>query len=173
MTFILQTERLILRKFITDDAEDMYDLNNDPEVMKHTGDISFKSIEDARKLIINYSDYNNIGFGRWSVLLKEGNTFIGWCGLKKHPEGFVDLGFRFHKKYWNKGYATESAIASLEYGFNNLNLVEIVGRSASENIASRRVLEKLNMKFIKFEACEGIDNSTLYKITREQFENTL
>ena len=172
MSPILHTKRLILREFLLEDAEDMFHLNDDPEVIKYTGDVRFESIDDAAKLIRNYSDYKRNGFGRWSVLLKADNSFIGWCGLKKHPEGFVDIGYRFFKKQWNKGYATEAAKACIEYGFNTLELEEIIGRTAKENKASIRVFEKLNLNFIKYDECEGIENSAFYSLTKEQYNKT-
>jgi RimJ/RimL family protein N-acetyltransferase len=64
----------------------------------------------------------------------------------------VDLGFRFFKKYWNLGYATETAKACIEYGFHQLQLTKIVGRAMELNVASVKVLEKTGMTFVgKFE----------------------
>lgn len=70
---------------------------------------------------------------------------------------------------WGEGYATESAKAVLEYGFNTLDIEEIIGRAAADNFASIRVLEKLNMKFWKKDNCNGIKNSHYYRIKREDF----
>jgi RimJ/RimL family protein N-acetyltransferase len=68
--------------------------------------------------------------------------FLGWCGLKYLFEtNEVDLGYRFMKKFWGKGYATEAALACIEYGFATLNLHQIVGRALPGNLASIKVLE--------------------------------
>lgn len=150
MKVIFETNRLYLREFLPFDGANFFHLNNNLNVIKHTGDVSFKSLEEANQFILKYSDYKINGFGRWAVCLKNTNQFLGWCGLKyDEPKNEVDIGFRFFEKEWNKGYATESAIACLEYGFNVLNLSKIVGRAYKTNKASIKVLEKCNMSFIK------------------------
>jgi len=75
----------------------------------------------------------------------------------------TDIGFRFFKQHWGKGYATEAGKACIEYGFSTLNLPKIVGRVMKDNVASIRVLEKLGMTFVRemeFELHDGC----LYKI---------
>ena len=147
---ILETKRLYLRRFILNDAKDMYLLNLDEEVLKFTGDNPFLSIGAATNFIKKYNHYDRYDFGRWAVITKEENHFIGWCGLKYTSElDEVDIGFRFFKKYWNQGFATESAIACLDYGFKKHKLKLIVGRAMKENIYSIKVLEKIGMSFIK------------------------
>ena len=80
-------------------------------------------------------------------------------------------GFGYLKKKWHKGYAYEAAIATLEYGFNILNMDEIIGRVSKDNIASIRVLEKLNMSFWKIDKCYGIKNAVYYRITINQYKS--
>ncbi|GAA0720207.1 GNAT family N-acetyltransferase [Aquimarina litoralis] len=171
MKHIAETGRLILREFINEDAQDFFDLNSDPDVLKFTGDEAFAKIEDAVIFLKNYQErqYRSLGYGRWAVILKNTNQFIGWCGLKKNEEDLIDLGFRFYKDQWNKGYATEAAKATLTYGFHELQLHEIIGRATQENSASIRVLEKIGMKFWKHGNCKGILNSSYYKITKSGF----
>jgi len=87
--------------------------------------------------------------GRWAVHAKPSLEFIGWCGLKKRPErNEIDLGYRFLKSTWGKGYATEAAFACIKYGFEKLGLKRIVGRAMPGNIASLKVLEKCGMTYI-------------------------
>ncbi len=167
-TCIIETERLLLRKFEIIDARFFLKLNSDWEVMKYTGDDAFENLEEARDLIKNYDHYDQFGYGRWTVVLKEDQMPIGWCGLKNHPdEGYIDLGYRFPQKSWGKGYATESALACVEYGFNTLEMNEIVGRTAQANKASIRVLEKVGMTFWKAAPCKGIEDSVYYRITKK------
>lgn len=173
MRYILKTERLILREFEISDAQNMFDLNADPEVIRYTGDPPFGSVDEAKVFLENYSDYLKNAYGRWAVILKESNEFIGWCGLKYHEEGYVDIGFRFFKSRWGKGYASEASKATLAYGFKTLNLDEIIARVIAENIASVRVLEKLNMQFFKHDTCHGFENSRYYRISKKQFCNNL
>ena len=166
MKIILETERLTLREFCSDDALSCFQLNSNQNVLRYTGDIPFKSELEAKEFILNYKDYSKNGFGRWAVILKDTNQFIGWCGLKLHDDGMVDLGYRFFEKDWNNGYATEAATACIEYGFNELNIKTIVGRSAIENKASIGVLLKLKMKFWKNDTCNGIEKAAFYKISK-------
>lgn len=161
---ITETERLILREFLESDAEYMFHLNADPDVIRYTHNQPFKSISEAREFILNYTHYKDYGLGRWAVINKSDNAFLGWCGLKYTPENKeYDVGFRFSKKYWNKGYATESALASIDVGFNRLKIPTIIGRAMIRNTASIRVLEKIGLTFMKkfdFEGEEGV----MYKI---------
>jgi len=166
---IIKTSRLILREFSTEDAHKIWELNSDPEVIKYTGDPPFESVKNAREFIVNYKEYKKTGFGRWAVINKDSNSFIGWCGLKLNEQNLVDVGFRFFRREWNKGYATEAARACLEYGFMELNLKEIIGRVALENTGSIKVLEKLSMEYWKNDSCKGIENSLYYKISKEQY----
>jgi ribosomal-protein-alanine N-acetyltransferase len=82
------------------------------------------------------------------MIRKGDNAFIGWCGLK-YLESIqeTDLGFRLHQRFWGQGFATEAAIACINFGFHELKLSEIVGRAMKENLASICVLEKCGMKY--------------------------
>lgn len=167
--YIAETPRLMIREFVLDDAPDIWELNSDPEVIKYTGDPPFETVENARDFLNNYKDYENNGFGRWAVIKKDSGTFLGWCGLKLNEQNLIDLGFRFFRREWNKGYATEAAKACLEYGFMELNVNEIIGRVAMKNTGSIKVLEKLAMEYWKNDSCKGIENSLYYKISKEQY----
>ena len=165
MDDLFTSERLYFREFTLKDAEMLFALNNDSEVIKYTGDPPFESIESACNFILNYDHYRKHGFGRWAVILKENNECIGWCGLKYNEEEEIDIGFRFFKKYWGRGYATESATATLHFGVNTLKLNRIVGRAAQENKASIKVLEKVGFSYIDRRMCHGIENAHYYEYT--------
>ena len=88
-------------------------------------------------------------YGRFAVELKSTGKFIGFAGLKYLPElDEVDLGYRFIKAEWGKGYATEAAKACIDFGFNQLKLSSIIALTLPENTASIRVPEKLNFEYI-------------------------
>ena len=163
---IAETKRLILRELHRDDAEYFFELNNDPEVLKYTGDVAFKSVNEAQNFLKNYSHYSENGYGRWAIIRKEDQQFIGWCGLKLNEEGYVDIGFRIFKKYWGNGYATEAAEKSIDIGFNKFGLKEIIGRTANDNRGSFRVLEKIGMTFFRNGECHGIENASYFRIER-------
>lgn len=170
ISIILETERLYLREFIPSDGFHFYHLNNDPEVIKYTGNSAFKSLNEAMNFIANYSDYKKNGFGRWAVCLKSTHAFLGWCGLKFEPQkNEIDLGFRFYKQHWSKGYATEASKACIKYGFNCLNLTKIVGRAYINNKASINVLKKCNLKFEK-EFLYDNKLAHLYSITNDTYK---
>ena len=171
MQIILETPRLILREMELADAPFFFELNSDPDVIKYTGDGGFKNLEESEKIIHYVQDqYKKNGYGRWLVIEKETSEPTGWCGLKLHNEdGFIDLGYRFMKKYWGKGYATEASKACVDYGFNILKLDRIIGRAMQENTSSINVLKKMNMIYYKEDLCHGHD-AFIYEIKKENYK---
>ncbi|MEE9438063.1 MAG: GNAT family N-acetyltransferase [Saprospiraceae bacterium] len=159
----IETERLLLRPFTKDDIEPSYTMNLDPDVSRYTCDggvVSKKEIE--RRIVENvFGDYKKHGYGRLAVILKSEDKFIGFTGLKYLDDlKEVDLGYRFIKKYWGKGLATESAIACVDFGFNVLNLNKIMAMVIPENIGSVRVLDKLAFEYEK----DIVEDNQLIKI---------
>lgn len=149
MKIILETPRLYLREFINRDAQAFFEMNNDVDVIKYTGDLPFPSVEKAKEFIDNYDQYKKYGFGRWALCEKTSNAFLGFCGLKYHPShNLVEVGYRLKKEYWGNGYATESTTACIEFGFKKLNQNAIYAHVHPENKASARVLERCNMKYL-------------------------
>lgn len=165
----LETNRTNMCPLGANDAEHFYQLNQDPQVLKFTGDQPFDSIEAARSFLKNYDQYQKYGVGRLAVKDKSTHEFIGWCGLKYSPDAHeYDIGFRYFRRYWNKGYATETAQKCLDYGFDTLQIEEIVGRAMKDNIASIKVLRKLGMTFketFDFDGQEGL----IYRITKHDY----
>ena len=150
MTIILETPRLLLREFLISDANHFYTLSLEPDVLTYTGDPPFESVQKSEEFLKDYYQYKRYGYGRWAVVLKETGEFIGWTGLRHSDLMYqTDLGFRFFKQHWNKGYATEAGEACVQYGFQKLNLERIVGRVMKDNMASIRVLEKCGMTFVR------------------------
>lgn len=139
MIEVLETPRLLLRKFERNDARSLYELNLDPQVIQFTGDNSFSSIDEARSFLRNYDHYQTYGYGRWAATLKPGYKFIGWCGLKYHVNNQeVDLGFRFMRKYWGNGYAHEAGSACIKFAFQTLKMTRLIGRAMPGNTASMK-----------------------------------
>lgn len=165
---ILETHRLYLREMTPNDAENVYKLNLDWDNIKYTGDKPFSSIDEAKEFLENYDHYKAYGFGRWAVIGKESNVFIGWCGLKYTPEiDEYDIGFRLFKKHWNKGIASEAAKACIDYGFNKIGLTRIVGRAMLENVGSIRVLEKIGLVYLEDYNFEG-ESGVIYEIKKSK-----
>ncbi len=130
-----------------EDAQALFHLNGNPAVMRWTGEPLIESLEQAREAIVTYTDFETVGYGRWACVLKGTQQIIGFCGLKYLPElNAVDVGYRFLPDFWDQGFATEACAASLQFGFEVLNLREIIGLVLPENKASVRVLEKVGMR---------------------------
>ncbi|MBB1139762.1 GNAT family N-acetyltransferase [Myroides sp. WP-1] len=166
MKKILETSRLVLRELHPSDASSFFELNANPNVIRYTGNTAFTDVEEARIFLENYSDYREKGYGRWAVVLKDTGQFIGWCGLKFDADTQqTDIGFRFFEEEWGKGYATESAQACLQVGFNQFQLSHIIGRAMKANIASICVLEKLGLTYEQDIILDG-EEAVLYKIKK-------
>ena len=150
MNIIIETERLLLREFTEHDATLIYELNIDPDVTRFTHD-PVKDLDHASEILQEtiLPQYVLYRHGRWAVHIKPSLDFIGWCGLKYRAElNEIDLGYRFKKEAWGKGYAIEAAYASIKYGFKKLQLKCITGRAEIKNIGSWKVLEKCGMTYI-------------------------
>ena len=144
----LSTSRLLLRPFLPEDALHLYQLHADPEVNRFTGEKPFATLSAAQSFIQGYTQYQQYGTGRLTVLDTCSGDYLGWCGLKTHDEQrFVELGFRIKRTHWGKGYATEAALACIEDGFSRLQLQKIIGRTLPGNKASVSVLEKCGFTF--------------------------
>jgi RimJ/RimL family protein N-acetyltransferase len=145
---MLETERLILRPMSEADVDDVYEMRRDPEVMRYIRE-PVQSREEALnwiELISSRWAVDRIGF--CGLVEKQSGKFAGWCGLWQLREnGEIEVGYAVAKEFWGRGYASESAAAFLDYGFGPLALDKIVAVARPENTASRRVMEKLGMKF--------------------------
>jgi RimJ/RimL family protein N-acetyltransferase len=145
----LRTERLWLRRWQPDDREPFAALNADPAVRRYFPGLLTRAESDA-SIDWHEASFNERGFGFWAVAVQETGTFIGFVGLAvpSFESAFtpcVEIGWRLAAPFWNHGYATEAARATLAFGFDVLTLEEIVAFTAVHNAPSRRVMEKLGM----------------------------
>jgi ribosomal-protein-alanine N-acetyltransferase len=177
MHVFIETERLIFREIVFSDKEGMFALDRDPEVHKYLGNLPVRNREETED-IIKYirQQYADNGIGRWAIIDKSSGDFVGWGGFKLVKElinghsNYYDLGYRFIRKYWGRGFATESAIASIHYGFENLNLNEIYAFTEKGNEGSVNVLEKAGMRFIEQFDYKG-DEHSWFEIKRIDWAN--
>lgn len=153
MNITIETERLLLRELLPSDDQGMFRLDSNPKVHKFLGNNPVNSIEESRNYIVNIrNQYVENGIGRYAVILKETNEFIGWCDIKfiTEPENghvnFYEIGYRFIEEYWGKGYGYESAKAWLEYGFKTMKIQTIYASANIENTGSRTILQKIGMQ---------------------------
>jgi len=160
---------MVLREFRVEDAEDLWRLCTDPDVMRYTGEPWLPDVAAARQRIQSYQGYRDNGFGRWAVDSRRTGEFMGYCGLhRQRATGLVDLAFRLFPEFWSHGFATEAARASLEAGFETFGLEDVVGRVLRENLPSVSVLQKLGMRYRR-RAEEGGEFWLIYGISRAEY----
>jgi RimJ/RimL family protein N-acetyltransferase len=145
----IETDRLILRAWKEEDLLPFSQLNADPQVMEHFPKLMSLSETESMIKVIHQRQLEH-GFCLFATELKTTGDFIGFIGLNipnyQTPfSPFVEIGWRLAAKFWNQGYATEGALATLKYGFQTLNLKEIVSFTATTNLTSQRVMEKIGM----------------------------
>jgi RimJ/RimL family protein N-acetyltransferase len=145
----LRTERLLLRQWRHDDREPWAALNADPQVMAHFPSTLTREESDQRA-DANAAALTEHGWGLWAVEVVDEAPFIGFVGLA--VPGFeapftpcVEVGWRIAREHWGRGYAPEAARAVVAFGFDVLDLDEIVSFTAVGNASSRRVMDKLGM----------------------------
>ena len=147
---ILETERLRLRPFTTDDAPFVLTLLNEPSFLRFIGDKKVRTLDDARQYLLNgpIASYNVHGFGILLVELKDTNVPIGMCGLIKREElPEPDIGFAFIPDYWRQGFAFEAATAVMNDARDRLKLTNILAIVNPDNESSIKLLERLGLKF--------------------------
>ena len=148
---ILETERLILRSQQPEDSETIIKMFGDPEVMRFIGDGNVIPRNIAEGSITRWNDYERKhGFANWAIVRKEDNKFLGKCGFNYLPDNSdIELAYMLDEPYWGKGYATEIAGATLEYGLNKLGFKRVVALVYPQNSPSIRVIEKSGFKYEK------------------------
>jgi len=148
--FNLETERFRLRLLRPEDAADMFEFTSNPDVVKYTGLFELhKNIDETKAWLeehINRYKNNNYDI-IWSILDKDTNNAIGFCGFEECStrDSKAELGYAVNHKYWKMGVATEAAQKVIDFGFNVLELNRIWATYDPRNIASGKVLKKCNL----------------------------
>lgn len=170
-----ETERLILREVLPEDAEGFFEMDSDPEVHRYLGNEPVTTTEQIHEAIrFIRQQYVDNGIGRWSVIDKQTGGFMGWAGLKwittpiNGHIHYYDLGYRLLRKYWGMGIATEAAKASLQYAFDTLQANEVVAITDCGNNGSHNVLLKTGLQFIEVFDLEGTPHNW-YEISRKLY----
>ncbi|GIO26343.1 GNAT family N-acetyltransferase [Ornithinibacillus bavariensis] len=151
MKKIIETERLYLRELVMEDVQELSKVLSDPESMQYYNE-PFNEEKVEKWIQWNIDNYKKYNHGLWAVILKDGEKFIGDCGITMQAienEIVPEIGFHIIKKYWNKGYATEAAIACKDYAFDVLNYPKIFSYTTLENISSQKVAQKIGMQTYK------------------------
>jgi RimJ/RimL family protein N-acetyltransferase len=147
----VETRRLLLRRWRSEDLEPYARICADAEVMQYIGDGSPLTREQSEAQISGFiRNWEEYGFGLWAVEHKASGAFVGFVGLAYQPGWDVDehrteVGWRLDPAYWGQGLATEGAVASVRYGFEEIGLERIISIIQPANAASRRVAEKAGL----------------------------
>lgn len=166
---ILETDRLLLRRLVLTDLDDLFALYSDPEVRRFfpEGTLDYEQTREELEWHLNgHPKYPELGL--WATIHKETGRFIGRCGLLPWTiDGVfeVEVAYLIEKPLWGQGYGTEAARGILTYGFEKLNRTRLVCLIDRDNLASIRVAEKIGMAFEK-EAEDEIGPFLLYSCTR-------
>ncbi|KAB2331323.1 GNAT family N-acetyltransferase [Bacillus mesophilum] len=148
---ILETKRLYLREFVLDDKLELSKVLSDPESMQYyTKPFHLEEVESW--ITWNLDNYKKYNHGLWAVILKDGEKFLGDCGITMQlidKETVPEIGFHIIKDYCNQGYATEAADACKEYAFNVLKYPKVFSYTTLKNIPSQKVAEKIGMQIYK------------------------
>ena len=166
----LETERLILRSFREEDIDAMAQLFANPDFMRFS-----LGIYTERKKTVDFIE-KVMGWdqasmpSQFAVVPRGEDVLIGYCGFHHHPEvpGEVEIGYRLHPDYWNRGLISEAARAVRDHGFTVLKLPRVISLIHPENIPSRRVAEKNGMKVEREITFRGFP-TLVYAISREQW----
>lgn len=160
---MLETERLVLRARILDDAEACYSWSSDDRVTKY---MSYSTVTDISQTInhIKSTLDDNENY-TWVFVLKSENKVIGMgtIGPNKEMKGYWGMGYNLHYDYWGKGYCTEAMKAIIDFVYRNLGIKKICSYHAVDNPRSGRVMEKCGLKFDHYGEYTKIDGSQTFK----------
>ena len=146
---LLSTERLYLRGWRDEDRDLYAAINSDPQVREFFPELLTREQSDAQIAVFE-DHFAAHGFGMWALELRETGALIGFTGMDlatydAHFAPAVEIGWRLARSAWGHGYASEAAREVLRYGFDELELEEIVACTTPANLRSRAVMERLAM----------------------------
>ncbi|QBZ98601.1 hypothetical protein GS03_02110 [Flavobacterium sangjuense] len=163
-----------MRPLELSDVDGFFAMNDNPNVNVYLRN-PVRTKEEAQQYVQKIiNEYQKNGISRFAVFLKKTNKLIGFSGLKYRATeennhiNFYDLGYRFAEEHWRKGFATEAAIAWLDYGFNTMKLPTIYASAISDNIGSNTVLKKLGFELTNEYLQNNIQHSW-YKFDKDKW----
>ena len=149
--FLLTTERLFLRHFHILDREPMYSVFCDQEVMRFSDGVKTREWVDTWVHTCLERYYQTWGFGPYAVVEQDSRNVIGYCGLSiaenVNGQSEIEIGYRFVRSAWGRGYATEAVQAVRDFAFFTLGMKRLVAIIDPSNLASIRVAEKVGMRY--------------------------
>lgn len=169
---MLETERLLHRRFTKMDLEELLAIRGDQAVAQYIGGPKASTREWIQGRLQHYLEgYQTLGFSVHALLWKETRQLIGWSGLQPTEDNTaIQLTYGLAQSHWRQGIGYETAAAWLYYGFNTLDLEQIVAVTHLHNTGSWRLMEKLGMTFQQEQHSYGVP-CKLYAISKEGFSN--
>ncbi|MBD2385749.1 GNAT family N-acetyltransferase [Cylindrospermum sp. FACHB-282] len=186
MKILLETERLILRQFTEDDADNLFELDSDPDVVRFTTNLGqpteYRIIQTQilPNFFSYYEKYDH--YGIWAAIEKSSQEFIGWFLFRLIGDASyfdpklanandIELGYRLQKAAWGKGYATEGSKALILKGFSELGIECILAVAFAINAPSIRVMEKAGLKLqARFVDKDYAQEVVLYMLKKDEFK---
>lgn len=179
----LETERLLLRPWQSEDSEAFAQLNANVEVMRYFPHTLSKRESDELLAKFQARFETQGGWGLWATIEKTSGAFIGFVGLNRPEYALpfspcVEVSWRLLPDFWGKGYAIEAANAALKFAFDALNLDEVVAFTTLNNTPSQRVMQRLKMQLHGqfthplLEASHPLAQHVLYKLTKKAWAAT-
>lgn len=173
----LETERLILRKTIKEDIDELFYIELNPNLRRYLGIHKVGTSLNDNRNYFDFSKYDNLDFYRWSIVEKDTNKLLGCIYLNVHDEKARSYGIDYfiREDSWNKGYVTEASKCVLEFAFNKLNINRIESSGAKSNPGTLKVMEHIGLKYEGvrkdgiFYYYGGIQDLVLYGITKEEY----
>jgi ribosomal-protein-alanine N-acetyltransferase len=170
---VIETARLVLRRFTPEDAEANYRIYTDPLNMRFMGrqpdSVEFERYH-IRRHIANY--YERHGFGLWAAVLKEHGQLIGRCGfLRQEVEGAreVEVSYLIDRHFWGRGLTTEAVRATLKHGFEQYGFPRVVAMIDPRNAASVRVAEKAGLRYERDADFKDYGKVRMYSLAARDF----
>ena len=167
---ILETRRLILRPFDEKDVDRMSELMAHPDFMRFS--LGPKTREETAAFLENVIDWHRTGSpSLFAVVIRSDGVLVGYCGFLHQDvdgEKEIEIGYRLHPDYWNRGIATEAARKVRDHAFGDLKLPHVISLIHPDNVASRRVAEKIGMLFKRQTVFKGFP-TLVFALQREQW----
>jgi [ribosomal protein S5]-alanine N-acetyltransferase len=167
---ILETSRLFLRPFLNEDIARLAELMANRDFMRFS--LGPYTLEQTQSVLQKFLSWNQARLpSQFGVIFRANNELIGYCGfLHWHLDGAdeIEIGYRLHSDYWNRGLASEAAQAVRDHAFRDLNLPKVISLIHPDNVPSRRVAEKNGMKIERETVFRGFPTQ-VFAITREEW----
>ena len=168
----LLTPRLLLRAWKQEDADAWFNILQEEGILQYFPNQTPPAREKAEAYITHHlTHWRMRGYGHWAVVNKEDGQVVGWSGLEYLPKlNETEVAYLLSRRVWGRGFATEAAQASLQFGFESAGLEKIIGLVHPENLGSVHVLEKCGLTFTDRITLWGMEMSR-YGINRLTFKD--